>query len=102
MAGAASYSSSLIHETEADNQEVLTLIWRSGLKSWKKRLIRLKVKLRNGAYPAHLESLWVIMAVVMALHFLKYKGPHESINMLVAKLPKYKKIFFCLHQVQGR
>jgi carnitine O-palmitoyltransferase 1, liver isoform len=92
MAGAASYSSSLIHETDADNQKVLTLIWKSGLRSWKKRFIQFKIKVRNGAYPAHLESLWVIISIVTVLHFSSYKMPYNIVNNLFGLMPRYDKI----------
>lgn len=88
MAGAASYSSSLIHETDADNQKVLTLIWKSGLRSWRKRFVQFKIKVRNGAYPAHLESLWIIMGLVLALHFSAYNIPHDPVNKLVGTMPQ--------------
>lgn len=87
MAGAASYSSSLINESEAEGHKVLGLIWKSGLKSWKKRFIRFKVKVRNGAYPAHLESLWVIMAVIIALHFSTYDVPYDLVSKLLEIMP---------------
>ena len=87
MAGAAVYTSSLINETDADNENVLTLIWKSGLRSWKKRFIRYKAKVHNGVYPAHLESLWVIMCVITAFHFSSYQMPFDLINKSVKYLP---------------
>lgn len=88
MAGAAAYSSTLINETDADNQKVLSLIWISGLKSWRKRFVRYKIKVHNGVYPAHLESLWIVLAIVMALHFSSYRVPYDLTDDLVAMLPK--------------
>lgn len=88
MAGAASYSSSLIHETEGDNKTVLSLIWKSGLRSWKKRFVLFKIKVRNGVYPAHLESLWIIMALIAALHFAAYKVPYDLVNKFIEILPR--------------
>lgn len=88
MAGAARYSSSLIHETDADNQKVLTLIWKSGLKSWRKRFARFKIKVRNGAYPAHLESLWLIIAVIIGCHFASFDVPTKLLTRIMLSMPK--------------
>lgn len=88
MAGAAAYSSSLIHETESDNKSVLSLIWKSGLRSYKKRFASFKAKVRNGAYPAHLESLWIIMGVTMALHFSGYGVLFDLVKKLLDKMPR--------------
>lgn len=87
MAGAAVYTSSLINETDGDNKNVLTLIWKSGLRSWRKRFIRYIAKVRNGVYPAHLESLWVVMCIVTALHFSSHQVPFDLINKSVKILP---------------
>lgn len=94
MAGAAAYSSSLINETDADNQKVLSLIWKSGLKSWRKRFVRYKIKVRNGVYPAHLESLYIVMAIVTAIHFSSYHVPYDLTDNLVEMLPKLVRTFF--------
>lgn len=88
MAGTSEYSSSLIHETENDNYKASTLIWKSCLKSWKKRFIQFKLKVRNGAFPAHLESLWVIMGVVTALHFSGYGVPYDLVNKITDTTPR--------------
>lgn len=89
MAGAAPYSSSIIHESENDsNQQVLTLIWRSGLRSWKKRFVQFKIKVRNGAYPVHLESLWVIMGFLLLAHFSATKVPFELVRKLLWMTPR--------------
>lgn len=83
MSGATAYSSS-IHETESDNKTVLSLIWKSGLRSYKKRFAFFKTKVRNGAYPAHLESLWIIMTLTVALHFSNYGVPFNLVSKLIA------------------
>lgn len=87
MAGVTAYSSSFVTESDVENRRVSTLILLSGLRSWKKRMIRFKNKVKNGAYPAHLESLWVIMGVVMALHFVEYNGPVEAVKRILARMP---------------
>lgn len=88
MAGLEDFNSTLIHETESDNKTVLSLIWKSGLRSYKKRFASFKSKVRNGAYPAHLESLWIIMGVTMALHFSNYGVSFDLVNKLVDKMSR--------------
>lgn len=82
---AVSYSELIKPEhTDANHdQEVLQLVWRSGLRSWKERLDRWKRKIRNGVYPAHLESLWIVMALVMAIHFSSRKVPYDLVNIFM-------------------
>lgn len=60
---AVAFSFAITHEGWNVNydREVLNLVFESGKRSWKKRLARIKAGIKNGAYPAHLESLWVIM-----------------------------------------
>jgi hypothetical protein len=88
MAGTAAYSSSLIHEADPDNEKVLSVIWKSGLRSWKKRFNRFQTKVRNGAYPAHLESLWVLTGLVTALHLAGYKVPLNLLDKLIDVIPR--------------
>lgn len=88
MAGAAGYSSSLIRDTENDNQKVLDLIWKSGLQSWWKRFLLYKIKVRNGVYPAHLESLWIIFAVVGAIHYSGSNLPYDLVNKFIHRMPR--------------
>lgn len=88
MAGAAAFSSALINEPEADNEKVLSVIWKSGLKSWRKRFIRFKTKVRNGAYPAHIESFWVIMSLVTMLHLSDYKIPYDLVKRLIGTMSR--------------
>lgn len=87
---AVSYSEQVIHEhTESNHdKEVLQLVLQSGLRSWKKRLAHYKIKIRNGVYPAHFESLWIITALVMALHFSSYKVPFDLVNWSIKDVPE--------------
>lgn len=87
---AVSYSELIKQEsTDANHhKEILQLVWQSGVRSWKKRLARTKSKIRNGVYPAHLESLWVIMALVMAVHFFTRKVPYDLVNYFLQLMPK--------------
>lgn len=80
---AISYSKQIKHD-----QEVLQLVWVSGLRSWKKRFAKFKSKVKNGVYPAHLESLWLIMGTVMAVHFATQKVPLDLVNILLKILPE--------------
>lgn len=87
---AVSYSALIKQEPTDTNhhKEVLKLVWLSGFRSWKKRLARVKTKVRNGVYPAHLESLWVVIGVVMALHFSKKSVPYDMVNFLIKLMPE--------------
>lgn len=87
MAGAASYSSSFILGSENDNGKLLDLIWKSGLWSWRKRFTRYKIKVHNGVYPAHLESLWFVLTVVTAVHYSSINTPYDLVNKLVQVMP---------------
>lgn len=87
---AVSYSELIKHDhTRANHdKEVLQLVWQSGLRSWKKRFARYLRMVRNGVYPAHLESLWVITMLVMALHFSTQKVPYDLDNIYIGYMPK--------------
>jgi carnitine O-palmitoyltransferase 1, liver isoform len=88
MAGAATFSSWFIYERESENQSLISVIWQSGLRSWKKRFAQYRIKVRNGVYPAHLESLWIILAVVFSLHRASMKMPYDAVNTIVDKMPR--------------
>lgn len=68
---AVAFSFSITHEGWNVNydREVLNLVYESGVRSWKKRIARIKAGIKNGAYPAHLESLWIIMVKLTIDHF---------------------------------
>lgn len=86
---AVSYSKLIKHDYAEDNldKKVLQLVWKSGLKSWKKRLTNIDRKLRNAVYPAHVESFWVITMLVIAFHFASTKVPFDLVNILADSLP---------------
>lgn len=88
MAGVASFSSWFINESDLENQNLIAAIWQSGLRSYKKRFAKFRSKVRNGAYPAHLESLWVIMGVVTSLHYSSVKLPYDAVNEFVGIMPR--------------
>jgi carnitine O-palmitoyltransferase 1 len=87
---ATAYGTSVIHEhTDANHsQEVLQLVWQSFLRSLKKRIARTSNEFRNGVYPAHVESLWIIMGIVMALHFATQSVPYDLVNYLIKFMPE--------------
>ncbi|XP_025421615.1 carnitine O-palmitoyltransferase 1, liver isoform isoform X2 [Sipha flava] len=68
---AVAFSFSITHEGWDVNfdREVLHLVWASGIRSWKKRLARFKNNVRNGIFPAPLQSLWAMMGIVLALRY---------------------------------
>jgi len=87
---AITYSTSLIHEHSDANhsKEVLQLVWQSGLRSYRKRVVRFLGKVRNGVYPAHVESLGILMALVMGLHFSTQRVPYDLVNYFIAFMPE--------------
>ncbi|XP_070506218.1 carnitine O-palmitoyltransferase 1, liver isoform isoform X2 [Chironomus tepperi] len=86
---AVAFSFAITHEGwNVDyDREVLNLVWQSGVRSWKKRLARIKAGIRNGAYPAHLESLWVIMILVTLMHYASKKVPYDLVNTTMKIMP---------------
>ncbi|XP_055542353.1 carnitine O-palmitoyltransferase 1, liver isoform isoform X3 [Wyeomyia smithii] len=86
---AVAFSFSITHEGWHLNydREVLNLVWQSGVRSWKKRLARFRTGVRNGVYPAHLQSLWLVIAVALALHFTQRQVPFNLVNKFLAILP---------------
>jgi carnitine O-palmitoyltransferase 1, liver isoform len=69
-------------------EKILNLVWLSGVKSWRNRFARFIWKIKNGVYPAHLESFFVILALVMAFHYSSTKVPYDLLNAMVAVLPR--------------
>uniref|UniRef100_A0A1B6CIN1 carnitine O-palmitoyltransferase n=1 Tax=Clastoptera arizonana TaxID=38151 RepID=A0A1B6CIN1_9HEMI len=86
---AVAFSFSITHEGWDVNfdREVLHLVWLSGIRSWKKRVLRFKNNLKNGVFPAALHSLWVIMAAVGIYHLAGYKIPFGLFEFVLAQLP---------------
>ncbi|XP_058815518.1 carnitine O-palmitoyltransferase 1, liver isoform isoform X1 [Topomyia yanbarensis] len=86
---AVAFSFSITHEGWHLNydREVLDLVWQSGVRSWKKRVARFRTGVRNGVYPAHLQSLWLVIAVAIALHFTQRQVPFNLVNKCLALLP---------------
>lgn len=48
--------------------------------------IHLQNSIRNVAYPADLQSLWIIMTIVAALHF-SGKAPYDLADRILSWLP---------------
>ncbi|KAI1298741.1 Carnitine O-palmitoyltransferase 1, liver isoform [Halotydeus destructor] len=69
---AVAFSFSITHEGVRVNydQEVLSLIWTSGLRSNKKRLARALNNAKNGIYPSSIEFLYGIIVFVLGSRFL--------------------------------
>lgn len=68
------------------DREVLHLVFNSGVRSWKKRLARFKNSVKNGIYPAPLQSLWAVVALVTSLHFA-HALPPRYVNGVLQILP---------------
>ncbi|XP_037946654.1 carnitine O-palmitoyltransferase 1, liver isoform isoform X2 [Teleopsis dalmanni] len=86
---AVAFSFAITHEGFDINydQEVLNLVWNSGVRSWKKRLARARNGVRNGVYPAHIQSLWLISAIAIGLHFSGYQVPFNLVNRILVYFP---------------
>uniref|UniRef100_T1E1Y6 carnitine O-palmitoyltransferase n=1 Tax=Psorophora albipes TaxID=869069 RepID=T1E1Y6_9DIPT len=86
---AVAFSFSITHEGWHLNydREVLHLVWQSGVRSWKKRMARFRSGVRNGVYPAHLQSLWLVIAIAIGLHFTQRQAPFNLVNKFLAILP---------------
>lgn len=86
---AVAFSFSITHEGWDINydREVLDLVWQSGVRSWKKRLARFRTGVRNGVYPAHLQSLWLVIAIAIGLHFTHRHVPFDLVNKWLTVLP---------------
>jgi hypothetical protein len=81
--------------------------WRFSLCSFLRSLIGLSVlhallfnwpifffflfqnNIKNGIYPAPLQSLWAIVAILAAMHFAKYGMVHTCINAILVLMPGY-------------
>ncbi|XP_003737934.1 carnitine O-palmitoyltransferase 1, liver isoform [Galendromus occidentalis] len=57
------------------NRELLEIVWRSGLRSWKKRILRFNNNVRNGFYPQTASSLWVILALLTGIQTASHVDP---------------------------
>ncbi|XP_034255804.1 carnitine O-palmitoyltransferase 1, liver isoform isoform X2 [Thrips palmi] len=86
---AVAFSFSITHEGWDVNfdREVLHLVWSSGFRSWKKRLWRFQNSVKNGVYPAPLQSLWATVGILVALHFAGVRLPIGLVGMLLPHLP---------------
>ncbi|XP_055301856.1 carnitine O-palmitoyltransferase 1, liver isoform-like isoform X1 [Sitodiplosis mosellana] len=86
---AVAFSFSISHEGWDINydREVLNLVWRSGIRSWKKRIGRLRNSIHNGAYPVHLQSLWIIISIAAVLHFSGKETTFDLANQILPWLP---------------
>ncbi|XP_039309848.1 carnitine O-palmitoyltransferase 1, liver isoform-like isoform X1 [Solenopsis invicta] len=59
--------------------------WFCDARLWKKRFFWCQNSLKNSIYPATLESLWVAVVLITAIHFAGYKVPYD----LVGKVSSY-------------
>lgn len=68
---AVAFSFTITHEgVNIDyDREVLHLVWQSGVRSFKKRIARIRNNFHNGVYPGSLRSFFVIYAIVTSLYF---------------------------------
>lgn len=87
---AVAFSFAITHEGWDVNfdREVLHLVWQSGIRSWKKRLARFKNSIKNGVYPAPLQSLWGIVAIITGMNFSGQKTVANLVNRIVVHFPE--------------
>uniref|UniRef100_A0A4D5RA50 carnitine O-palmitoyltransferase n=1 Tax=Scolopendra viridis TaxID=118503 RepID=A0A4D5RA50_SCOVI len=66
---AVAFSFTVSHEGVHVNfdHEVLCLVWDSGIRSWRKRLQRFRNNVKNGVYPASLQSLFITITIITGL-----------------------------------
>ncbi|XP_054719264.1 carnitine O-palmitoyltransferase 1, liver isoform-like [Uloborus diversus] len=66
---AVAFSFAITHEGVNINydREVLNLVWNSGVRSWRKRFARFMNNIHSGIYPASLSSLFILIALIVAL-----------------------------------
>uniref|UniRef100_A0A8D8PNY7 carnitine O-palmitoyltransferase n=2 Tax=Cacopsylla melanoneura TaxID=428564 RepID=A0A8D8PNY7_9HEMI len=81
---AVAFSFRITHEGWDVNfdREVLHLVWHSGVRSQKKRLARFKNSVKNGIYPAPLQSLWAVVALVSSFYFAGVLPKHYVSEVL--------------------
>ncbi|XP_039286947.1 carnitine O-palmitoyltransferase 1, liver isoform isoform X4 [Nilaparvata lugens] len=92
---AVAFSFAITHEGWDVNfdREVLHLIWASGVRSWKKRMARFKNNVKNGVYPAPLQSLWATFAVVAGCHFAGIILPPGWVEFFYSLLPERTTVY---------
>ncbi|KAG4073892.1 hypothetical protein HA402_014097 [Bradysia odoriphaga] len=69
------------------NREVLNLVWDSGVRSWKKRIARFRNGIRNGVFPAHIQSLYILISIALGLHVTGKQAPFNLTNLILPLLP---------------
>ncbi|KAK6627282.1 hypothetical protein RUM43_002865 [Polyplax serrata] len=86
---AVAFSFSITHEGWDVNfdREVLNLVWASGIRSWKKRIARFKNSIKNGVYPASMQSFWITAAILAGLHFVGIRMPNGLLVRVLPLLP---------------
>ncbi|XP_066905403.1 carnitine O-palmitoyltransferase 1, muscle isoform isoform X2 [Halyomorpha halys] len=91
---AVAFSFAITHEGWDVNfdREVLHLVWDSGVRSWKKRVARLKNNLKTGFYPVPISSLFATAAVVSGSHYygIELPGLDKILRLIPNKDIKYE------------
>ncbi|XP_013780148.1 carnitine O-palmitoyltransferase 1, liver isoform-like [Limulus polyphemus] len=86
---AVAFSFTITHEGVNINydQEVLHVIWRSGVCSIKRRINRVRNNIHNGVYPGSLRSLFVINVIITTLYFAGIDLSYGAIRRLELWIP---------------
>ncbi|EEB10161.1 carnitine palmitoyltransferase I, putative [Pediculus humanus corporis] len=86
---AVAFSFAITHEGWDVNfdREVLNLVWASGIRSWKKRIARFKNSIKNGVYPASMQSFWITASILAGLHFIGIRAPNGLLVRILPLLP---------------
>ncbi|ELT88002.1 hypothetical protein CAPTEDRAFT_178036 [Capitella teleta] len=69
------------------NHEALHAVWQSGVRSWKKRLGRIKNQFHNGVYPASPASWLFTLTIVLAFYMAAIDPSFGFISFLQAHVP---------------
>lgn len=79
------FHSSLIKDVDAHDKDDSQLVQKT--LTWRKMTTKLNRKLRNAIYPAHVESFWVFVMVVMAMHFSSMIPPFDLVRVVASCFP---------------
>lgn len=59
-----------------------TVLYHSKLRLWRQKITLFRNKIRNSAYPGHVDSVWILIALVNGLHFAKKNSRYGLMNYL--------------------
>uniref|UniRef100_A0A2L2XZS8 carnitine O-palmitoyltransferase n=1 Tax=Parasteatoda tepidariorum TaxID=114398 RepID=A0A2L2XZS8_PARTP len=86
---AVAFSFAITHEGVNINydKEVLSLVWNSGVRSWKKRFARFMNNIHCGIYPASISSLFILTTLMVSLFLANVDASFGGITYLEKYIP---------------